>query len=79
VAQRASLLAWTGQALSVKPRLNFRMNPAYWGNTFITGRGLAAVVGKGQIYQINLLSGEEYVVHPKYDDQWLGFTTANSL
>lgn len=67
VSQRNSLLAWTGQALIVKPKINFQLNPTHWGNTLLTGRGLVALVGRGQIYQINLNAEDEYVVHPKYD------------
>src|SRR6201992_3690507 len=68
VSQRNALVARTGQALLVKPKINFQLNPAYWGNTLLTGRGLVAVVGRGQIYQINLTAEDEYVVHPKYDN-----------
>ncbi|EOD49547.1 putative mitochondrial protein fmp26 protein [Neofusicoccum parvum UCRNP2] len=64
VAQRQALLAWTGHALSVKPRVNTKMSLAHWGNSHVTGRGLLALVGKGQIYQVHLKAGEEYVVHP---------------
>lgn len=64
VTQRNALLAWTGHNLVVKPRINTRMAFQNWGNTFLSGRGLVALVGKGQIYQISLKDGEEYVVHP---------------
>lgn len=64
VAQRKALLAWTGQSLFVKPRLNYKLSVAHWGNSHVTGRGLLALVGKGQIYQISLKAGEEYVAHP---------------
>lgn len=40
------------------------MSLAHWGNTKITGRGLAAVTGPGQIYQLKLQPGEKYVAHP---------------
>lgn len=40
---------------------------AHWGNSQVTGRGLLALVGKGQIYQVVLRTGEEYVAHPRYD------------
>ncbi|KAI9788213.1 MAG: Altered inheritance of mitochondria protein 24, mitochondrial [Peltula sp. TS41687] len=40
------------------------MSLAYWGNSEISGRGLLAVVGQGQIYQVTLKPGEEFVVHP---------------
>ena len=65
VSQRNALLAWTGSALTVKPKVNFQFNPTQWGNTLISGRGLVALVGSGQIYQINLSANDEYVVHPK--------------
>ncbi|KAF2416526.1 hypothetical protein EJ08DRAFT_99732 [Tothia fuscella] len=64
VAQRSALLAWTGHALSVKPTFNTKMSAAHWGNTHTSGRGLLGLVGKGQIYQISLKTGEDYVVHP---------------
>lgn len=37
---------------------------AHWGSTSVTGRGLLALSGKGQIHQITLKTGESYVVHP---------------
>ena len=64
VAQRKALLAWTGHSLSVSPTTNTRMNLAHWGNTEVTGRGLVALAGPGQIYEINLRAGEEYVAYP---------------
>lgn len=64
VAQRDALLAWTGQSLYVKPKLNFKLSIAHWGNSHVAGRGLLALVGKGQIYQISLKADEEYVAHP---------------
>ena len=64
VAQRDGLLAWTGQSLSVSPKLNLKLAISHWGNSHVTGRGLLALVGRGQIYQISLKSGEEYIVHP---------------
>jgi uncharacterized protein (AIM24 family) len=64
ISQRDALLAWTGQSLSVSPKLNFKLAISHWGNSHVTGRGLLALVGRGQIYQISLKSGEEYIVHP---------------
>jgi uncharacterized protein (AIM24 family) len=64
VAQRKALLAWTGHTLSVSPTMNREMTLSHWGNTQITGRGLVALAGPGQIYQINLRAGEEYVAYP---------------
>ncbi|KAH7369969.1 mitochondrial protein-like protein Fmp26 [Rhexocercosporidium sp. MPI-PUGE-AT-0058] len=64
VAQRKALLAWTGHTLSVSPTVNRGMSLAHWGNSEITGRGLVALAGPGQIYQITLKAGEEYVAHP---------------
>jgi hypothetical protein len=40
------------------------MSIAHWGNSKITGRGLVALAGPGQIYQVTLKAGEEYVAHP---------------
>ncbi|KAH8595255.1 mitochondrial biogenesis AIM24-domain-containing protein [Bisporella sp. PMI_857] len=64
VAQRKALLAWTGHTLSVSPTVNRKMSLAHWGNSQITGRGLVALAGQGQVYQITLKAGEEYVAHP---------------
>jgi hypothetical protein len=64
VAQRKALLAWTGHTLSVSPIVNRSMSLAHWGNSQVTGRGLVALAGPGQIYQVTLKPGEEYVVHP---------------
>jgi uncharacterized protein (AIM24 family) len=66
VAQRTALLAWTGQTLSIAPRLNTQLGLAHWGSSKVTGRGLVALVGKGQVYQITLKEGEEYVAHPGF-------------
>ncbi|KAF2232344.1 hypothetical protein EV356DRAFT_470128 [Viridothelium virens] len=64
IAQRQALLAWTGNTLSISPTLNTGMSLAHWGNSQITGRGLVALSGLGQIYQVTLKAGEDYVVHP---------------
>ena len=64
VAQRNALLAWTGHTLSLQPRINTQMSLAHWGQTQLTGRGLVCLSGKGQIYQVAVKTGEEYVVHP---------------
>src|SRR4051812_19519379 len=64
VAQRKALLAWTGHTLSVSPTVNRGMSFAHWGNSKVTGRGLVALAGPGQVYQISLKAGEEYVAHP---------------
>jgi hypothetical protein len=64
VAQRRALLAWTGHTLSISPTINRSLSLAHWGNSEVTGRGLVALAGPGQIYQISLRAGEEYVVHP---------------
>jgi len=64
LAQRKALLAWTGKSLSVTPSLYTKLSLAYWGSSDITGRGLLALAGQGQIYSIELAEGESYVVHP---------------
>lgn len=38
---------------------------AHWGSSTLTGRGLIALTGAGQIYQISLKAGDEYVAHPR--------------
>ena len=67
IAQRQALLAWTGHTLSLKPQYNVKLGLAHWGNTFITGRGLVALAGSGQIYQVQLKAGETYIAHPRYE------------
>ncbi|MCJ1411722.1 Altered inheritance of mitochondria protein 24, mitochondrial [Ptychographa xylographoides] len=42
----------------------YQQTDAHWGDSQVTGRGLLALVGKGQIYQLVLKDGEEYVAHP---------------
>jgi uncharacterized protein (AIM24 family) len=64
IAQRSALLAWTGQTLSITPRANFALSIANWGHSRVTGRGLLALVGRGQIYHISLKAGESYIAHP---------------
>ncbi|KAF4630597.1 hypothetical protein G7Y89_g7545 [Cudoniella acicularis] len=64
VAQRKALLAWTGHTLSISPSINRGMSLAHWGNSHVTGRGLVALAGPGQIYQVVLKPGEQYVAHP---------------
>lgn len=64
VAQRKALLAWTGHTLAVTPTINRGMSLTHWGNSKVTGRGLVALSGPGQVYQITLKAGEEYVAYP---------------
>ncbi|KAI4638906.1 hypothetical protein J4E93_009656 [Alternaria ventricosa] len=64
VSQRNALLAWTGHTLKLKPQYNVKLGLAHWGNTYITGRGLLALAGSGQIYQVQVKAGESYVAHP---------------
>lgn len=64
VTQRNALLAWTGHTLTLSPRMQTSLAPAHWGSTLLTGRGLAAVSAPGQVYQLTLGEGEEFVAHP---------------
>lgn len=64
VAQRRALLAWTGRSLSIKPTINTSLSLSHWGSSEITGRGLMALVGNGQIYSVELKNGEQYIAHP---------------
>ncbi|KAK6509313.1 Altered inheritance of mitochondria protein 24, mitochondrial [Arthrobotrys musiformis] len=66
VTQRNALLAWTGHSIQTTPIINRAMSPAQWSNSRISGRGLAALVGKGQVYQIVLADGEEMIIHPTH-------------
>ncbi|RHZ69400.1 Altered inheritance of mitochondria protein 24, mitochondrial [Aspergillus turcosus] len=64
IAQRRALLAWTGRSLTVRPTINTNLSLAHWGSSEVTGRGLLALVGTGQIYSVELKAGEQYIVHP---------------
>ncbi|MCJ1224125.1 Altered inheritance of mitochondria protein 24, mitochondrial [Toensbergia leucococca] len=64
VAQRQALLAWTGHTLSISPVVNAKLSLAHWGYSQVTGRGLLALAGKGQVFQITLKADESYVAHP---------------
>jgi uncharacterized protein (AIM24 family) len=66
IAQRNALLAWTGHTLTLSPRIQRGLSLAHWGNTYLTGRGLAALSSPGQIYQLTLAEGEEMVLHPSH-------------
>ena len=66
IAQRNALLAWTGHTLSLSPRVQRGLSLAHWGNTHLTGRGLAALSAPGQIYQLALGDGEEMILHPSH-------------
>jgi hypothetical protein len=37
----------------------------HWGSSEVTGRGLLALVGRGQVHSIELKAGEQYVAHPR--------------
>ncbi|KAK0649260.1 mitochondrial biogenesis AIM24-domain-containing protein [Cercophora newfieldiana] len=66
VAQRNALLAWTGHTLTLSPRIQRGISLAHWGNTHLTGRGLAALSSPGHIYELTLSEGEEIVLHPSH-------------
>ncbi|KAL4787213.1 mitochondrial biogenesis AIM24-domain-containing protein [Aspergillus varians] len=64
VAQKRALLAWTGRSLTIRPTINTSLSVAHWGSSEVTGRGLLALVGSGQLYSVELKAGEQYIVHP---------------
>ncbi|CAG8026379.1 unnamed protein product [Penicillium salamii] len=64
VAQRRALLAWTGRSLTIKPSINANLSLSHWGSSEVTGRGLIALVGNGQLYSVELKEGEQYIAHP---------------
>ncbi|KKA28883.1 hypothetical protein TD95_000257 [Thielaviopsis punctulata] len=66
VSQRNALLAWTGHTLTLSQRLQTGLTVAHWGNTLLTGRGLAALSSPGQVYELKLAAGEEFVAHPSH-------------
>ncbi|KAJ5606449.1 Mitochondrial biogenesis protein AIM24 [Penicillium lagena] len=64
ITQRRALLAWTGRSLAIRPTINTSLSLAHWGSSEVTGRGLMALVGNGQLYSIELKAGEQYIAHP---------------
>ncbi|KAG5999884.1 Altered inheritance of mitochondria protein 24, mitochondrial [Claviceps lovelessii] len=64
VSQRNALLAWTGHTLTLSSRIQRKLALAHWGSTHLTGRGLAALCAPGQVYQLTLAEGEDFVAHP---------------
>lgn len=37
----------------------------HWGSSKVTGRGLLALVGDGQVYSVTLKAGEQWIAHPR--------------
>lgn len=64
VSQRKALLAWTGATLTITPTISSSLSLVHWGTSAITGRGLLALVGSGQIFSLQLGPGESYIAHP---------------
>ncbi|KAF8250055.1 hypothetical protein K440DRAFT_619467 [Wilcoxina mikolae CBS 423.85] len=52
LSQPDALLAWSGHSIVVRP-------------SEVTGRGLVALAGRGQVYQLSLKPGEEFIIHRK--------------
>ncbi|KAI5821135.1 mitochondrial biogenesis AIM24-domain-containing protein [Pyronema omphalodes] len=52
ITQPDALLAWSGHSLVMKPRE-------------VMGRGLVALIGRGQVYQLQLKEGEEFIIHDR--------------
>lgn len=52
LTQPEALLAWSGHSIVVKPEE-------------VTGRGLVALVGRGQVYKVDLKPKEEFIIHPR--------------
>jgi hypothetical protein len=50
LTQPSALLAWSGHSIVVKPQE-------------ITGRGLVALVGRGQVYKVALKPSEEFIIN----------------
>ncbi|KAF8424072.1 mitochondrial biogenesis AIM24-domain-containing protein [Tirmania nivea] len=63
VVQRKAILAWCGHSIHLMPEVNRKLSLSHWGSSKLSGRGLVALVGKGQIFQVVLDSGEEFIVH----------------
>lgn len=66
IASRNALLAWTGHTLRLSPRIQQGLSISHWGNTYVTGRGLAALSAPGQVYDMVLKEGEEIILHPSH-------------
>jgi uncharacterized protein (AIM24 family) len=47
-------------------RANLRQSLSHWGSSEVTGRGLIALVGNGQVYSVELKDSEQYIAHPRY-------------
>lgn len=75
LAQRASLLAWTGSNLRVTPTLSSRLSLAHWGTSNLTGRGLVALSATGHTFALDLAKGESYIAHPS---NILAYTTTDT-
>lgn len=75
LAQRASLLAWTGTSLNVAPTISPRLSLVHWGTSNITGRGLVCLSAQGHTFALDLAPGESYVAHPS---NILAYTTTSS-
>lgn len=52
---------------------------AHWGSSEVTGRGLLALVGNGQLYSVELKPGEQYIAHPRYVHNLYRMDNPNSL
>ncbi|KAI5806148.1 mitochondrial biogenesis AIM24-domain-containing protein [Geopyxis carbonaria] len=59
LAQHDALLAWVGRSIAMHREHLLRRD----SSLRVSGRGLVALVGRGQIYQLVLKPGEEYTVH----------------
>lgn len=75
LAQRASLLAWTGSSLNVTPTISQKLSLVHWGTSDVTGRGLLALSAQGHTFALDLAKGESYVAHPS---NILAYTTTNT-
>lgn len=63
IFNRESLLAWCGVQAQIKQH-NLSLS-LFRTSTVLTGRGSAVISGNGQIYQVVLQAGENYMVHPR--------------
>lgn len=75
LAQRASLLAWTGSSLNVTPTISQKLSLVHWGTSDVTGRGLVALSAKGHTFSLELGKGESYIAHPS---NILAYTITNT-
>ena len=60
ICRRKALLGWNASSLVVEPFSGSKL----WGNVKASGSGQIALIGEGELYQIEVNSGEEILINP---------------